>query len=108
MTITQYILTTIIGVTAVMLAKETHITSTDAGRLVLVVAITMLIVSVPASLPITMRLLSACIAGYALHRMLCSALGPVPFTVLSRSPAMLVASHSAYRMQFGVRRMVMA
>ena len=108
MTITQYILTTIIGVVAVLLARETHITSTAAGRLLLVVAITMLIVSVPASLPVTMRILSACIAGYALHNILGMALGPVPFTVLSRQPAMLVASHSAYRMQFGVRRMVMA
>ena len=108
MTITQYILTTIIGVVAILLARETHITSTDVGRLLLVVAITMLIVSVPASLPFTMRLLSACIAGYALHSILGMALGPASFTVLRRQPAMLVTSHSAYRMQFGVRRMVMA
>jgi len=108
MTITQYILTTIIGVVAILLARETHITSTDVGRLLLVAAITIMIVTVPADLPVTMRLLSALIAGYALHSILGMALGPVPFTVLSRSPAMLVASHSAYRMQFGVRRMVMA
>jgi len=108
MTISQYILTTIIGVAAILLAKETHITSTDVGRLLLVAAVTILIVSVPVDLPFTMRLLSACIAGYALHSILGMALGPVPFTVLRRQPAMLVASHSAYRMQFGVQRVVMA
>jgi len=92
MTIIQYVLTIIIGVVAVLLARETHITSTDAGRL----------------LPVTMRLLSACIAGYALHNILGMALGPVPFTVFRRQPAMHADSHSAYRMQFGVQRVVMA
>ena len=64
MIITQYILTVAIGVVAVLLAKEVHITSTDAGRLLLVAAIATLIVSIPVDLPVVMRLLSACISGY--------------------------------------------
>lgn len=108
MSIAQYILTVAIGVVAVLLAKEVHITSTDAGRLLLVAAIATLIVSIPVDLPVVMRLLSACISGYTLHSILDVALGPVPFKVLRRQPALLIAHSSAYRMEFCVRRMVMA
>jgi len=109
MTITQCTLTIIIGVTAILLARETHITSTDAGRLLLTATIMTLIVSMPEAMPVVDRLIAAIIGGYAMHCIIGMALGPVQYRVLRRQPiALLVASRSAYRMQFGARRMVAA
>lgn len=100
----QYALTIIIGVTAILLAKETRITDTDAGRLLLVTAVMALVVSMPEAMPLVGRLLSALLGGYALHRLVDFAFGPVPYKVLHRHPALLLASRNAYRMQFGLRK----
>jgi len=94
-----------IGVSAILLAVQTPIVATDAGRLVLVAAVAMLVITSPLAdgMPIIDRLTAATIGGYALHWLLGIALGPVPYRVLRQPPrALLVASRSAYRMEFAV------
>lgn len=100
----NYILAIIICTCAVLLAHDVRITDTDAGRLLLVTAVMALVVSMPASMPLVDRLLSALLGGYALHRLVDFAFGPVPYKVLHRHPALLLASRNAYRMQFGLRK----
>lgn len=96
-----------INVAAILLAIQTPIIVTDAGRLALVAAVTALVVCSPLAdgMPIIDRLIAATIGGYALHRILAHALGPVPYRVLRKPPrALLDARPTAYTMQLNVAR----
>lgn len=97
----------IINVVAILLATQTPLATTDAGRLALVTAVTALVVCSPLAdgMPIIDRLIAATIGGYALHRILAHALGPVPYRVLRNPPrALLDARSTAYTMQLRVAR----
>ena len=96
-----------VSATAILLAIQTPIVATDAGRLFLVTAVTALVVCSPLAdgMPIIDRLIAATIGGYALHRILAHALGPVPYRVLRKPPrALLDARPTAYTMRLNVAR----
>lgn len=100
-----------INVAAILLAIQTPLVATDTGRLALVAAVTALVVCSPLAdgMPVVDRLIAATIGGYALHRILAQALGPVPYRVLRQPPrALLDARSTAYTMQLRVARVAVA
>lgn len=99
-----------LGVAAIVLASQTPIIETDAGRLLLVAMVTALVVCSPMSdgMPIIDRLASALIGGYAMHRILSAALWPMPYRVLRQPPRFwLEARPTAYTMRLQVARVIM-
>lgn len=100
-----------LNVAAILLAIQTTIVTTDAGRLFLVAAVTALVVCSPLAdgMPIIDRLIAATIGGYALHVILARTLGPVPYRVLRNPPrALLDARPTAYTMRLNVARVAVA
>ena len=96
-----------IGVCALLLASQTPIVTTDAGRLFLVAAVTALVACSPCAdgMPVVDRLAAALVGGYAMHRVLSVGLWPAPYTILRQPPrALLSARSTAYTMQFRVAR----
>jgi hypothetical protein len=94
-----------IGVTAILLAMQTPLVTTGAGRSLVVVAVVLMVVTSPLAdgMPVVDRLIAATIGGYALHCIISATLGPVPYRVLRQPPrALLAASRSAYTMRFQV------
>lgn len=92
----------IIGVSAIVLASQTPIIDTDAGRLFLVAAVTALVVCSPCAdgMPVVDRLAAALVGGYVMHRVLSAHSWPAPYTVLRQPPrARLAARPSAYTMR---------
>lgn len=96
-----------IAVSAIILAAQTPIVATDAGRLALVAAISLLVITSPLAdgMPVVDRLAAALLGGYALHRVLSAHLWPAPYMVLRQPPrGRLVARSTAYTMRLQVAR----
>lgn len=93
-------------VTAILIATQTPIVATDAGRVLLVAFVALMVVCSPVAdgAPIVDRLIAATIGGYALHTILRIAWGPVPYRMLQTPPlALLEARSGAYTLRFGVK-----
>lgn len=95
-----------ICVAVILIAQQTPIVATDAGRVLLVALVTMMVVCSPVAdgMPVIDRLIAAATGGYALHTILRIAFGPVRYRLLQQSPmALLEARRTAYRMQCSAR-----
>lgn len=94
-------------VTAILIAAQTPIVATDAGRVLLVAFVALMVVCSPVAdgVPIIDRLIAATIGGYALHVILRIAWGPVPYRMIKAPPlALLEARSTAYKIRCNVRR----
>ncbi len=90
-----------IGVGSLFLAQRARLLESDAGRVMVIAGIAMMVATMPtfAWMPFIDRLIAMVIGVSLLYIMLNAVFGPVRYDVLQLVPALLQARPGSYRLQ---------